>query len=168
MGVIEGGQVIAEALKGVVVATRSALMVAVATVDGMMIGTIIMKAGAEGIEVQALGVGEDGAEALGIRGIVVQSVKAVRRGVLKLHNGIVKGNNRKMETILIEMLPLITTKMVMMDTCRMMISTISSSRSSLHFWEPISLIKSLSGLCLSFFYHYFHHLLPQLKNNYFY
>ena len=142
MGVLEGGEVIAEAgveaLIGIVVAMRSALMVGMAIVEGMTIGKIIMKAGAEGIEVQALDIGEDGAEALGERGIVAPSVKAVRRDVLKLRNGIVKGNNRKMQTILIKMLPIITMTMMTMNMCRMMINTISSSRSSLHFWEPIN------------------------------
>ena len=133
MGGIEGGKVIAEAeaLRGIVVATRNALMVGVAIVGGMTIGIIIMKAGAKGIEVQALGIGEDGAEALVERGIVAQSVKAVRRGVLKLSNGTVKENKKKIRTILIKMQPIIT-RMVTMDMCRMMISTISS-RSSLHF-----------------------------------
>ena len=151
MGDIKGGKVItgagaeAEALTGIMVAMRNAPMVVVATVDGMMIGIIIMIVGVEGVEAQVLAIGEDGAEALGERGIVAQSVKAVRRDVLKLSNGTVKGNNWKIQTKLIMMLPVIAMRMVTMDMSRTMISTLGSSRSNLHRRLAIDLIKSLCG-----------------------
>lgn len=140
MGSIKGDEVIVgaevEALKGIVVAMRSALMVGVAIVGGMTIGVIIMKAGAKGMEVQALGIGEDVAEALVEGGTAAQYVKAARRGVLKLSNGTVRGNRKKMQTISMKMQPTIT-RIVTMDMLRMMISTIIS-RSSLHLLEPIN------------------------------
>lgn len=160
----KGGEVIAEAkaLTGVVVAMMSALMVHVTMVDGTMIGIIITKAGAEDAEAQVLVIGEVGAEALGERGIIAQSVKAVRRDVLKLSNGIVKGSNRKMQIILRKMLPIITRRMVEMNICGMMIRTISN-RSRLHFQKFINPdYITLPGLSLNVFPSSFLYFNPSL------
>lgn len=140
MGGQEGGEVIAEAeaLTGIIVAMMNALMVRVTIIDGTMIGIIITKIGAEDAKAQVLVIGEVGAEALGERGIIAQSVKAVRTDVLKLSNGIVKGSNRKMQIILRKMLSIITTRMVAMNICGMMIRTVSN-RTRLHFQKSINL-----------------------------
>lgn len=140
MGGQERGEVIAEAeaLTGIIVAMMNALMVRVTIIDGTMIGIIITKIGAEDAKAQVLVIGEVGAEALGERGIIAQSVKAVRTDVLKLSNGIVKGSNRKMQIILRKMLSIITTRMVAMNICGMMIRTVSN-RTRLHFQKSINL-----------------------------
>ena len=114
MGVTDEGVATAEAGAGAptgIGAMKSIHIVGVVLVEDMMTGNTIMKVGAGGIGVQALDIRRDEVEAPGEGVNEARSGKAVRRGVLKLHNGIGKGSGRKKWPIIMSMLTAATMTM---------------------------------------------------------
>ncbi|KAG6778094.1 hypothetical protein POTOM_017941 [Populus tomentosa] len=94
----------------------------------------ITKVGAGGIGVQALDIGRDEVEALGGGVNEARLGKAVRRGVLKLHNGIGKGSSRKKQPKIMSML---TAATMTMGKCKMaavknISSTYHRSKENMH------------------------------------
>lgn len=137
MGVTDEGIATAEAGAGAPIdigAMKSILIVGVVLVEDMMIGSTIMKVIAGGIGVQALDIGRDEVEALGGGVNEARLGKAVRRGVLKLHNGIGKGSSRKKQPIIMSMLTAatMTTGKCKMAAVKNISSTYHRSKENMH------------------------------------
>lgn len=90
MGGTGGGVAEAEAGAEVPPDTGAMTMAVVIVAEGMMIGILIMKVGARGVEARVLAIGGGEAEVLVVGGTEALPEKEVKRGVQKLSNGIGK------------------------------------------------------------------------------
>lgn len=115
-GVIEVG---AGALIGIAAMKNGPIVI----VEDMMIGMLIMKVEAGSVGAAVLTIGGEGAGALEAGETGVQLGKAVKKGVLELHNGTVK---RKRLNLLREVVPAITMKVKTMGMSKM-VTTIKLS-----------------------------------------
>lgn len=97
--------------------TGAMTMAVVIVAEGMMIGILIMKVGARGVEARVLAIGGGEAEVLVVGGTEALPEKEVKRGAQKLSNGI--GKRKKLIGRRHRVTLLTITKDTIWDLCQM-------------------------------------------------